>query len=113
MNKLYIFFLSIFFAVTSVQASNPKTVGIGDGSVKVVRFYPNPASAVINFEFKGIDKSYNIQVFNFLGKRMVNQAVTSNKIAFSLETFYRGLYVFQLRDQDGNIVESGKFQVVK
>jgi len=111
MKKCYTLLLLTLFTIASIHASAGE--GVGDGMVKVARFYPNPASAVINFEFKGTDKTYNIQVFNFLGKRMINQAVTANKLSFSLETFYRGLYVFQLRDQAGNIVESGKFQVVK
>jgi hypothetical protein len=39
--------------------------------------------------------------------------VTDQKITVSLTDFYRGVYVFQLRDKQGNIIESGKFQVVK
>ena len=35
------------------------------------------------------------------------------KIMVSLTDFYRGVYIFQLRDAQGTIVESGKFQVVK
>ena len=35
------------------------------------------------------------------------------KITVPLTDFYRGVYIFQLRDAKGNIVESGKFQVVK
>ncbi len=39
--------------------------------------------------------------------------VTDQKITISLTDYYRGLYIFQLRDKQGNIIESGKFQVVK
>ena len=35
------------------------------------------------------------------------------KIIVPLTEFYRGVYIFQVRDVQGNIVESGKFQVVK
>ncbi len=38
---------------------------------------------------------------------------TEQKITVALTDYYRGVYIFQLRDVQGNIVESGKFQVVK
>lgn len=81
--------------------------------IKVARFYPNPASSVINFEFKSADKNYSLQIYNFLGKKLYSQAITNTKLTIPLETFFRGLYVYQLRDAAGNIVESGKFQVVR
>jgi len=31
----------------------------------------------------------------------------------NLGDFYRGIYIFQLRDRNGRIVDSGKFQVSK
>lgn len=38
---------------------------------------------------------------------------TDQKITVALSEYYRGVYIFQLRDAQGNVVESGKFQVVK
>jgi hypothetical protein len=31
----------------------------------------------------------------------------------NLSDFIRGVYIFQLRDQNGKVVDSGKFQVSK
>lgn len=81
--------------------------------VKIAKFYPNPATSVINFEFEGLDKSYTFQIYNFLGKKMADEPVSANKLSYNLDNYYRGLYIFQVRDKAGNIVESGKFQVVK
>jgi hypothetical protein len=80
-----------------------------------VKFYPNPASTVINFEFtrSNPDATYTLQVFNFIGKKVAEVNVSSNKASVSLDNFFRGVYIFQLRDKTGRIVESGKFQVVK
>lgn len=40
--------------------------------------------------------------------------IVEPKIILTLDdNYYRGLYIFQLRDKDGRIIESGKFQVVK
>lgn len=83
-------------------------------SVQVVKCYPNPATSFVNFEFpKTIDKTNSLFVFSFVGKKMAEIPVSSNKITITLSDYYRGVYVFQLRDKGGNIVESGKFSVVK
>ncbi len=87
----------------------------GENASKVTRYYPNPATTVINFEFdKTVDKSYTLLICNFLGKRMTELRITESKITVSLDDqYYRGLYIYQLRDQSNRIVESGRFQVVK
>jgi hypothetical protein len=83
-------------------------------AVKVVKFYPNPATTAINFELPGgYEKSYTIQLFNFMGKKVSEINVTTQRISFSLDGFYRGVYIYQLRDKYGKVVDSGKFQVVK
>ncbi len=48
-----------------------------------------------------------------MGKKMIELKPTEEKTIIDLTEFYRGVYIFQLRDVQGNIVESGKFQVVK
>jgi hypothetical protein len=81
---------------------------------KVVRFYPNPASTVINFEFnQSIDRNYTLQIYNFVGKKVIERTNLAAKTSLPLNDFYRGVYVFQLRDKSGKIIESGKFQVAK
>jgi hypothetical protein len=80
---------------------------------KIVKLYPNPASSVIYFEFSDVDKSTSFQVFNFMGKKVYELQNVNNKNTVDLSNFYRGVYIFQLRDKNGKIVESGKFQVVK
>lgn len=82
--------------------------------VKTVKFYPNPATSFINFQFsENYNDSYTLVIFNFIGKKVEDLKVTDQKITVSLTDFYRGVYIFQLRDKQGNIIESGKFQVVK
>ena len=82
--------------------------------VKVVKCYPNPATSVVNFDFpKNLDKNYSLQIYSFVGKQMLETPIASNKISITLNEFYRGIYVYQLRDKAGKIVDSGKFQVVK
>jgi hypothetical protein len=82
--------------------------------VKEVKCYPNPATSYINFDFqKNIDRSYVLQVYSFSGRKMTELPVSASTLSIGLNDYYRGIYVFQLRDKEGHIVESGKFQVVK
>jgi hypothetical protein len=91
-----------------------KSAIAADPLVKLVRSYPNPATTVVNFEFLGLyNKSYAFQVYNFMGKKIIEIKSPSSKFFLSLQDFFRGVYIYQIRDVNGKIIESGKFQVVK
>lgn len=109
------YFYILIFIVGFQTSSNAQAKHIAIDAVKTVKFYPNPASGFINFEFADnyYNDSYTLVIFNFIGKKVEDLKVTDQKITVSLTDFYRGVYVFQLRDKQGNIIESGKFQVVK
>jgi hypothetical protein len=48
-----------------------------------------------------------------MGKKVGETNAATQRIIFSLDGFYRGVYIFQLRDRYGKIIDSGKFQVVR
>jgi len=80
----------------------------------VVRFYPNPATTVINFDIQsGYEKGLDIQVYNLLGRMVYEQKNVPSKTTVNLTDYNRGVYIYQIRDHDGRVVESGKFQVSK
>lgn len=110
-----IFYILILIAGLHLNSdAQAKSTFVSSDAVKTVKFYPNPAISYINFEFeKSYDNSYSLLIFNFLGKKIAEFQVTDQKITVPLLDYYRGIYIFQLRDKQGNIVESGKFQVVK
>ena len=77
-----------------------------------VRFFPNPATSIITFEFNlAVDKGYTLQVYSFLGKKITTIPVVGSRVAFNVSELYRGVYVFQLRDATGRIMVTNKFQV--
>ena len=110
-----IFYIFLFIAGFNVSAkSQVSSTFITNDVVKTVKFYPNPAASSINFEFeKNYDASYNLVIFNFIGKTVIEMKISEQKINIPLTDFYRGVYVFQVRDKQGVVVESGKFQVAK
>ena len=104
-----------FFTAVGASAQN-RIGGFPDnGTVATVKFYPNPANSFITFEdfSRKYDKNYSIQLYNFLGKKVYEFSLADQKNVVNLSDFFRGIYIFQLRDPTGKIVESGKFQVNK
>jgi len=95
-------------------AQSAKTSPFSDGGSKIVKLYPNPATSRINFELQNNnDQGYDLIVFNFLGKRIDQFKNLNTRTTVELDKYYSGVYIFQLRDRQGNLVESGKFNVVK
>jgi hypothetical protein len=88
--------------------------GAPDTAEPIVRLYPNPATSVVNLDLgNALNKGYSIQVFSFLGRKMYEASNISQRITLPLTDFNRGVYVYQLRDRNGKLVETGKFQVSK
>ncbi len=77
-----------------------------------VRFYPNPASNFITFEFKEhLEPGAMLQVFSFLGRQVASIPAQSQRVTVNVSEYFRGIYVFQLRLPSGKVVETNKFQV--
>ena len=112
--KHFFIILTLIFGLnfTSISQDKNATPG-GDVSAKLIKFYPNPATTAINFEFvQGYSKSLSIQLFNFMGKKVMEVNATSPLTNISLSNFYRGVYIFRVTDKMGAVVDSGKFQIV-
>lgn len=82
---------------------------------KVVKVYPNPATTSINFGIQHSNNESNLEiiVYNFLGKRMADIKFSGSVAKLDLSKYYSGIYIYQLRDSKGNLVESGKFNVIR
>jgi Secretion system C-terminal sorting domain len=101
--------------MTSVQANSQARSSLPDPEPKVVKFYPNPAISFITFELieKEQNKTYQLQIFNFLGKMVKEVVDVNSKTTVNVSDLVRGIYIFQLREPNGRIAESGRFQVNK
>ena len=112
MLKKFIYILILLIGITFTSFAQNKASG--DPIAKLIKPYPIPATTVINFDFLyGYDKSFSLQIYNFMGKKVNEMNNIPQKITVPLDDFYRGIYVYQLRDKNGKIIDSGKFQVVK
>ncbi|HVG11644.1 MAG TPA: T9SS type A sorting domain-containing protein [Flavisolibacter sp.] len=79
----------------------------------IIRFYPNPATSFITFDFqKAFEAGYSIQIYNFpQGKKVYEAKNMSQRTTINLSDYNRGVYIYQLHDVSGRMVASGKFQV--
>ncbi len=114
MRTLLLLSFIVLSFTASAQLTRSAIPAAADVREKVLKFYPNPAASNINFEFqKANDRGYTLQIYNFVGKKIVELTSLTPKTNILLNEFYRGVYIFQLRDRTGRIIESGKFQVAK
>jgi hypothetical protein len=113
LKKLF-YILILLIGINFTSFAQNKTQIQGDPIAKLIKPYPIPATSAINFEFLyGYDKSFSLQIYNFMGKRVNEFTKLPPKFTMPLDNYYRGIYVYQLRDKGGKIIDSGKFQVVK
>jgi hypothetical protein len=104
------FILLINFTVTAQESRGPSQ----DGTKSIMKIYPNPAVSFIKFDFqKDYERGFTLHVMNFIG-RQVHEAKNINaSTTIDLSAFNRGVYIYQLKDQTGKLIESGKFQVAR
>jgi hypothetical protein len=93
-------------AVTHPREETP------DQSPRISRCYPNPASSHIQFDIRRPSGTpLRLCVYNFLGRKVADLTRVGSNVRLDLGTFTRGIYIYQLLDREGRVLESGKFQV--
>jgi hypothetical protein len=116
MRIFYILFITL---LSSIQVKSQNSNVLANTNLQEpdlarhVKFYPNPATSQITFDFlKESDRGFSFQIFNFMGKKVFETQV-NNRSILNLTEFTRGIYIFQLKNSQGTMIESGKFQVNK
>jgi Secretion system C-terminal sorting domain len=108
----FFYILSIILLTTLQSKSQTSRPANQEPIARVTKFYPNPAVSQITFDFEqNIDKTYSFQVFNFVGKKVLDLPAVNQKTVVNVSDYYRGVYIFQLKDKSGKMIDSGKFQV--
>jgi hypothetical protein len=103
----------ILFTTLSSQGQQERGI-TNEIAQRVLKLYPNPAVSFIKIEIqKNTDNGYNLQIINFLGKQVYEIKNLNATTTLDLATFPRGVYIYQLKNREGKMVESGKFQVAK
>ncbi len=70
---------------------------------KPLKVYPNPTAGRVTFESTD-KKTGNIQIFNALGKNIVNRKLKNRKTTVDLSEFGAGVYYYRFTGKDGRSV---------
>lgn len=108
----------LIFAASAFTLPNTGNFNNIDGilQTRIIKCYPNPAISFVNFEVpaKYTSNGFSLQVYSFTGKKMFEETINSTKSTLNFNgDFYRGIYIYQMKDKNGKIIETGKFQVNK
>ena len=111
--RIFYILLSIILSI-SIQAKSQVRGPMSEPEHKIIKFYPNPAVSYITFELnKEPNKTYTLQIFSFLGRKVKDVPDIADKRTVNLSDLNRGLYTFQLKDEEGRVTDSGIFQINK
>ena len=108
----YLFTILVMFF--SVLVMGQKKVVSTDNNPRIVNIYPNPARSFVRIQYRYTTPvPSHLVIFNFAGKKQFEMLQPGNNVYVDLAEFNRGIYVFQFRDKNGQIIDSGKFHVEK
>lgn len=104
----------VFLFISCLSMAQSKRIAVGDNTPKVVSIYPNPARSFVRVQYRyTTPPPSSLIIFNFAGKKQFEMNQPGSNVYIDLAEFNRGIYVFQFRDRNGQIIDSGKFQVEK
>jgi hypothetical protein len=108
--KLFLFLITFVFTMAG-QAQVKKTT-LGD-NVRRTSIYPNPARSFVSIQYKHTSMPATLVIYNFMGKKLLVTNQPGANVYIDLAGFNRGIYIFQFKDRNGQLLDTGKFQVEK
>ena len=105
--------ISLITCLFAVNA-NGQSRSSSETNSHLVKLFPNPASTYINIDVSKVNSNNTFfQIFNFMGRKVYESRLSSPRTSLYLNDFFRGMYIYQLRDRNGAVLETGKFQILK
>jgi len=112
--KRILLFVSIILLTTANSKGQSHREPPQDETQRILKCYPNPATTFIKVEFqRNFDRGYTLQIINFIGRQVYEAKNVNSSTTLDLSGYNRGVYIYQLKDASGKVLESGKFQVSK
>lgn len=99
------------FYVDAFAWSGYNSVNELNGIENNVSYFPNPATNTISFK-SSIDASF-VEVFDITGRNMGSFLMKNNTVKIATENYTPGFYLFTILNDKKEIVNRGKFEVVK
>ena len=83
----------------SLMVVEGSTLAVGSFTANEFSLYPNPAKDVLNIQFNSDIQITSAEVFDTLGKRIMQTIVTNQNI--SVQSLSKGTYILLIKDTDG------------
>ena len=81
-----------------------------DNELNVVLF-PHPASDILNVSVAKPENGLTLLVYNLLGETVIQTEINGLRQQVDVSTLQKGMYLYQLKNENGQIKDSGKFQI--
>ncbi|MGP8214647.1 MAG: T9SS type A sorting domain-containing protein [Bacteroidia bacterium] len=101
------------FWIDNVSVTLPTGINEVVGMESSVEVYPNPASGTINFHIAGLNSPSTLTIFDITGKKINSMPVHNDLNVLNTGAYNNGLYFYQVSDNTGSIIKSGKFSIIK
>lgn len=75
-----------------------------------LKVYPNPATDVLNLEIDYPEEAY-VYIADITGRLIETKAIESNLAKVALSSYTSGVYLYQVKNKDGEMIKTGKFTV--
>jgi hypothetical protein len=78
---------------------------------ETIKLYPNPNSGSFTVQLSGISSHSYIEVYNMLGEKVCTSAITQSTTQIRLNNSCKGVYLYRILLENGNLLGDGKFVV--
>ncbi len=76
-----------------------------DENIQRIKVSPNPAEDFINIDLEGFDDSYNGEILNIYGQKVIDFDITTNNVQLSLGNFEAGAYYVLVTDGNKKVLK--------
>ena len=77
-----------------------------------INVFPNPTSSVLNFDMGDVSARF-IHIYDMTGKKINVIDANNTFVVINVSTLAKGLYIYQITNQDGAVIKTDKFNVMK
>lgn len=81
--------------------------GLSEAELAKIYAYPNPVTDKVFFNLGTLNSGY-ISVYNLLGVKVAEQSISSMNNGVELSGLSEGTYIWQLADEKGGLIKTGK-----
>lgn len=90
----------VFF--DNVELYTTASLSVDDFSTSNVKVFPNPASSFISIESNAQNEISTVQVFDMLGKQVINSELQNNNL--NVSALSKGIYMLKINSVKGNSI---------